>query len=123
MPSVLLLDFDLTKTLKAEHLEIPSSPLRVTLDVDKALLKAMQDDPLIHQQLADAGIDVLQANRAKVQKEIEAWDRKLGEAHDKKDLDEANKGLKELCTQLAKQSEKDARDAVEKQWKTIQGRQ
>src|SRR5262249_8333179 len=33
------------------------------------------------------------------------------------------KKLKDFCADLAKESEKDARDAIEKQWKTIQGRQ
>jgi hypothetical protein len=120
MPNLLLLDFDLTKTLKAENLQIPSSPVRVTLDVDKGLEKILQADPLIHQQLADAGIKVLQDNRARAQQEIKKLDRR---PEDPRDLEAINKELKDFCASLAKESEKDARDAIEKQWKTIQGRQ
>src|SRR5262249_13621050 len=120
MPTLLLLDFDLTKTLKAENLQIPSSPLRGSLDVDKGLEKILQGDPLIHQQLADAGIKVLQDNRARAQQQIGEWDRK---PDDDKDLKAVNEQLKKFCAGLARGADKDDREALEQQWQTIQGRQ
>jgi len=120
MPTLLLLDFDLTKTLKAENLQIPSSPLRGSLDVDKGLEKILQGDPLIHQQLADAGIKVLQDNRARAQQRIKDLDRQPDKPED---LQAMNEELKKFCAGLARDSEKDAREAIEKQWRTIQGRQ
>src|SRR5262249_59424115 len=100
--------------------EIGSGRVRVSLAVDKGLEKIMQDDPLIHQQLADAGIKVLQDNRAKAQQRIKEWDRQPDKPED---LQAMNEELKKFCAGLARDSEKDARDAIEKQWRTIQGRQ
>ena len=123
MPSILLLDFDLTKTLKAENLQIPSSPVKVTIDVDKNLHKLMQDDPLIHQQLADAGIEVLQENRAWVKQQLQVLDARIKVAETPKELENASKELRRICAKLAAQAQKDARQAIENRWKSIQSRQ
>jgi hypothetical protein len=123
MGSEVLIQRDLSRSLKAKNLDIPDMPVTVTVTMDDELQQLARSgkEGFRLQQLVDAANEALDQWIDGFQSSIDSIDKKLpgfGADEVKDKIDELNDVLVKYTKQMEAQVDK----AVEKEWKAIIGR-
>lgn len=79
MADVILFDWNVARAIqyKPKHLVVPALPVKVALQSDPVLLKAVEEDPLLHQRMADLCKDEFVKAAEVISSQLAASDKKL----------------------------------------------
>ncbi|MGH7041391.1 MAG: hypothetical protein ACREFY_04575 [Acetobacteraceae bacterium] len=120
MPDIEITRVDLAQGLRPKNLEVPPTIIEVVLkNPPTALQKAIADDKLIVQKLAEAAFDKLKDARAAFSDGIKQIDESYGKkppADEREALDRV-KTLNNQCKQIAEAQSAAAVAAAEAEWK------
>lgn len=124
MPGIVICELDLTKLVLKEYdpkviTEIGKCPVKLTLD-GKEILDVVDEDPLLQQEMVDAGQESLEKSAKAISKELEGFDKdaakviqKSGLAMDGKPFAKSFEGV---YSKAADAASEEANLAVEKVW-------
>jgi len=122
---VTICELDMTKLILKIHkptviTEIGPCKIKMTLET-KEIIKIVDDDPLLQQQMVDAGQDAVESASKEIAKELKGFDNDAQKALDKMGLKEATyqfaRAFEKAYEDLAEDAQDKADTAILKVWK------